>query len=52
MFVKQYEKAKQDDGLSELSDILGDLKGMAISMGTELDRYNFLYTLIIIFLEM
>ncbi|BAT99113.1 hypothetical protein LR48_Vigan09g178100 [Vigna angularis] len=35
-----YEKAKQDDGLSDLSDILGDLKGMAINMGTELDRQN------------
>lgn len=29
---------KQDDGLSELSDILGDLKNMAVDMGTELDR--------------
>jgi synaptosomal-associated protein 25 len=38
MLLKQYEKAKQDDALSDLSDILGDLKGMAISMGTELDR--------------
>ncbi|KAK7407415.1 hypothetical protein VNO78_09319 [Psophocarpus tetragonolobus] len=35
-----YEKAKQDDALSDLSDILGDLKGMAIGMGTELDRQN------------
>ncbi|XP_004490150.1 putative SNAP25 homologous protein SNAP30 [Cicer arietinum] len=35
-----YEKAKQDDALSDLSDILGDLKGMAISMGTELDSQN------------
>ncbi|XP_027362778.1 putative SNAP25 homologous protein SNAP30 [Abrus precatorius] len=34
------EKAKQDDALSDLSDILGDLKGMAIGMGTELDRQN------------
>ncbi|XP_061346915.1 putative SNAP25 homologous protein SNAP30 [Gastrolobium bilobum] len=34
------EKAKQDDGLSDLSDILGDLKGMAINMGTELERQN------------
>ncbi|XP_029127769.1 putative SNAP25 homologous protein SNAP30 [Cajanus cajan] len=34
------EKAKQDDALSDLSDILGDLKGMAIGMGSELDRQN------------
>ncbi|RDX66441.1 putative SNAP25-likeous protein SNAP30, partial [Mucuna pruriens] len=34
------EKAKQDDALSDLSDILGDLKGMAVGMGTELDRQN------------
>ena len=34
----QYEKAKQDDALEDLSDILGDLKGMAISMGSELDK--------------
>ncbi|KAI4328523.1 hypothetical protein L6164_020871 [Bauhinia variegata] len=36
----EMEKAKQDDALSDLSDILGDLKGMAIDMGTELDRQN------------
>ncbi|KAL3812277.1 hypothetical protein ACJIZ3_013545 [Penstemon smallii] len=36
----EMEKAKQDDGLSELSDILGDLKGMAIDMGSELNRQN------------
>ncbi|XP_057443596.1 putative SNAP25 homologous protein SNAP30 [Lotus japonicus] len=35
-----YEKAKQDDGLSDLSNILGDLKGMAIDMGSELDKQN------------
>lgn len=34
----QNEKAKQDDALSDLSNILGDLKGMAVDMGTELDR--------------
>lgn len=34
------EKAKQDDALSDLSNILGDLKGMAVDMGTELDRQN------------
>lgn len=38
VLLKQYEKAKQDDALSDLSDILGDLKGMAIGMGSELDR--------------
>ncbi|KAK4490480.1 hypothetical protein RD792_001157 [Penstemon davidsonii] len=36
----EMEKAKQDDGLSDLSDILGDLKGMAIDMGSELNRQN------------
>ncbi|TKY69599.1 putative SNAP25-likeous protein SNAP30 [Spatholobus suberectus] len=34
------EKAKQDDALSDLSDILGDLKGMAVDMGSELERQN------------
>ena len=38
MLQYQAEKAKQDDALSDLSDILGDLKGMAVDMGTELDR--------------
>lgn len=32
------EKAEQDDALSDLSNILGDLKGMAVDMGGELDR--------------
>ncbi|KAE8683036.1 putative SNAP25-like proteinous protein SNAP30 [Hibiscus syriacus] len=36
----ELEKRKQDDALSDLSDILGDLKGMAVDMGTELDRQN------------
>lgn len=36
----QMEKAKQDDGLSDLSNILGDLKGMASEMGSQLDRYD------------
>ncbi|KAB1994296.1 hypothetical protein ERO13_D13G080300v2 [Gossypium hirsutum] len=36
----ELEKQKQDDGLSDLSDILGDLKGMALDMGSELDRQN------------
>ncbi|CAM8926868.1 unnamed protein product [Rhodiola kirilowii] len=36
----EFEKAKQDDGLSELSDLLGDLKNMAVDMGNELERQN------------
>ena len=34
----EMEKAKQDDGLSDLSNILTELKGMAVDMGTEIDR--------------
>lgn len=34
----EVEKAKQDDGLSDLSDILTELKGMATDMGSEIDR--------------
>ncbi|XP_057993233.1 putative SNAP25 homologous protein SNAP30 isoform X1 [Hevea brasiliensis] len=33
----ELEKAKQDDALSDLSNILGDLKGMAFEMGSEID---------------
>ncbi|XP_048440711.1 putative SNAP25 homologous protein SNAP30 [Pyrus x bretschneideri] len=36
----EHEKAKQDDALSDLSNILGDLKGMAMDMGSEIDRQN------------
>ncbi|KAK6133880.1 hypothetical protein DH2020_032370 [Rehmannia glutinosa] len=36
----EVEKAKQDDALSDLGDILGELKGMAVGMGSELDRQN------------
>ncbi|KAK4598717.1 hypothetical protein RGQ29_015968 [Quercus rubra] len=36
----EVEKAKQDDALSDLSNILGDLKSMAADMGGELDRQN------------
>ncbi|KAF2294999.1 hypothetical protein P3X46_017241 [Hevea brasiliensis] len=36
----ELEKAKQDDALSDLSNILGDLKGMAFDMGSEIDRQN------------
>jgi len=34
----QIEKKKQDDALDGLSDVLGQLKGMAVDMGSELDR--------------
>ncbi|KAI3730717.1 hypothetical protein L1987_61892 [Smallanthus sonchifolius] len=34
------EKEKQDDALDDLSSVLGDLKGMASDMGTELDKQN------------
>lgn len=30
---------KQDDGLDDLSNILGELKVMARDMGSEIDRY-------------
>ncbi|KAL4015771.1 hypothetical protein IC575_023369 [Cucumis melo] len=36
----EVEKEKQDDALSDLSNILGDLKSMAVDMGSELDRQN------------
>ncbi|PON79648.1 Target SNARE coiled-coil domain containing protein [Parasponia andersonii] len=36
----EVEKEKQDDALSDLSNILGDLKNMAADMGSELDRQN------------
>ncbi|ONK60279.1 uncharacterized protein A4U43_C08F16450 [Asparagus officinalis] len=34
------EKQKQDDSLNDLSGILGQLKGMACEMGSELDKQN------------
>lgn len=34
---------KQDDALSDLSNILGELKEMAIDMGCEMDRSVILY---------
>lgn len=37
------EKAKQDDALSDLSNLLGELKEMAIDMGSEIDRYSVLF---------
>ncbi|XP_041013348.1 putative SNAP25 homologous protein SNAP30 [Juglans microcarpa x Juglans regia] len=36
----EVENAKQDDALSDLSNILGDLKNMAVDMGGELNRQN------------
>ncbi|BBH03993.1 soluble N-ethylmaleimide-sensitive factor adaptor protein 33 [Prunus dulcis] len=36
----ELEKAKQDDGLSDLSDLLGELKDMAVDMGSEIERHN------------
>lgn len=37
-FLKQVEKAKQDDALLDLSNILGELKVMAVDMGSEIER--------------
>ncbi|XP_050225772.1 SNAP25 homologous protein SNAP33 [Mercurialis annua] len=34
----EVEKAKQDDGLSDLSNLLGELKNMAVDMGSEIER--------------
>lgn len=34
----QIEKGKQDDALSDLSSLLGELKGMAVDMGSEIER--------------
>ncbi|XP_061358895.1 SNAP25 homologous protein SNAP33-like [Gastrolobium bilobum] len=36
----EVEKGKQDDALSDLSDLLGEMKHMAIDMGSEIDRHN------------
>ncbi|KAI9124794.1 hypothetical protein K1719_004121 [Acacia pycnantha] len=36
----QMEKNKQDNALDGLSNILGDLKGIAVDMGTEIGRQN------------
>ncbi|KAE8661753.1 hypothetical protein F3Y22_tig00113724pilonHSYRG00188 [Hibiscus syriacus] len=33
----EFQKAKQDDALSDLSDILGELKVMAVDMGSEIE---------------
>ncbi|KAK5817929.1 hypothetical protein PVK06_022858 [Gossypium arboreum] len=36
----EVEKSKQDVALSDLSDLLGELKDMAIDMGSEIERQN------------
>ncbi|KAL8143885.1 hypothetical protein V2J09_016917 [Rumex salicifolius] len=36
----EYEKAKQDEALSDLSNLLGELKDMATDMNRELDGHN------------
>ncbi|CAM8912814.1 unnamed protein product [Rhodiola kirilowii] len=36
----QLEKDRQDDALSDLSNVLDDLKGMALEMGSEIERQN------------
>ena len=36
--LKQAEHAKQDDGLSNLSNLLDELKDMAVDMGDEIER--------------
>ncbi|POO01955.1 Target SNARE coiled-coil domain containing protein [Trema orientale] len=36
----EVENAKQDDALSDLSNLLGELKEMAVDMGTEIERHN------------
>uniref|UniRef100_M4EW06 NAF domain-containing protein n=1 Tax=Brassica campestris TaxID=3711 RepID=M4EW06_BRACM len=38
----EMEKAKQDDGFADLSDLLSELKNMAIDMGTEIERFSFI----------
>lgn len=34
------EIEKQDQGLSDLSDLLGELKNMAVDMGSEIERFS------------
>lgn len=36
----EMEKVKQDDALSDLSNLLSELKAMAIDMGSEIERQN------------
>lgn len=37
---QQFEKVKQDDSLSDLSNLLGQLKEMAVDMGSEIERFT------------
>lgn len=39
--INALQKAKQDDALSDLSNILGGLKGVSTDMGSQLDRKNY-----------
>jgi len=43
IYKLQIEKAKQDDALSDLSNLLGELKNMAIDMGSEIERLVFYF---------
>ena len=36
----EMEKEKQEDALSDLSNVLGELKSMALDMGSEIERQN------------
>jgi synaptosomal-associated protein 25 len=36
----EVEKTKQDDSLSDLSNLLGELKDMALEMGSEIERHT------------
>ncbi|XP_003627345.2 SNAP25 homologous protein SNAP33 [Medicago truncatula] len=36
----EFEKGNQDDALSNLSDLLGEVKDMAVHMGSEIERQN------------
>ena len=38
LFIALVWKTKQDDALLDLNNILDDLKGMAVDMGSELER--------------
>jgi hypothetical protein len=38
MLIQQMEKNTQDEALSDLSNVLGQLKGMTLEMGHEIER--------------
>ena len=44
----QIEKAKQDDTLSDLSNVLDQLKEMAVDMGSEIERLDLYFNFIIL----